>query len=234
MSEKRLKILVVDDEAPARGRLIRMLEKIPDTQVIGEAVNGSTALSQIALLKPDVVLLDVEMPGIDGLAVAEHKGLPPIIFTTAHVHFAADAFDLEAVDYLVKPVRQERLERALDRVRRRTPEKPSSVVLTVHDAKGARFVDSSRVVAFRALDKYTEFTLENEALLVRESLDALEERLAPLGFIRVHRAGLVRKDAVVGLEREGSGWIVKLNDGTAAEVSRRQAPELRRLLGLRK
>src|SRR5687768_8603519 len=179
MTEVRtpMKILVVDDEAPARGRLIRMLEKIPGTLVVGEAENGTSALSKINLLKPDVVLLDVEMPGVDGLALAETPGLPPIIFTTAHVHFAADAFDLEAVDYLIKPVRQERLERALERVKRRAvavkPKQPD-VQLTVHGTSGVRFVDPRQVTVFRALDKYTEFSLDGEQLLVRESLDALE------------------------------------------------------------
>ena len=234
-SKGRLKILVVDDEAPARGRLLRMLEKVPEAVVVGEAENGTIALSKIALLRPDVVLLDVEMPGLDGLALAQTPGMPPIIFTTAHVHFAADAFDLEAIDYLVKPVRQERLERALERVKRRTTEKPKAaeVQLTVHGANGVRFVDAAKVTNFRALDKYTEFTLDGEQLLMRESLDALEQRLGE-GFFRVHRAGLVRRDAVIGLERDGSGLVVKLVDGAVLEVSRRAAPELRRLLGLRK
>src|SRR4051812_7943769 len=100
-----MKILVVDDEQPARGRLIRMLAQVPGAVVVGEAHNGTVALEKIAALQPDVVLLDVEMPGLDGLALAEKSGLPPIIFTTAHVQFAADAFELEAIDYLIKPVR---------------------------------------------------------------------------------------------------------------------------------
>ena len=231
-----MKILVVDDEQLARARLIRMLANVTDAVVVGEADSGKTALAQIAKLKPDVVLLDVEMPGFDGLALAETPGLPPIIFTTAHVQFAADAFDLDAVDYLVKPVRQDRLERALERVHRRTVKQPPSAnhQLAVHGAGEVRFVDARRVSAFRAIDKYTEFTLDGEELLVRESLDTLEERLVELGFFRVHRAGLVRLDAVVGLEHEETTLVVRLTDGAQVEVSRRQAAELRRLLGLRR
>jgi DNA-binding LytR/AlgR family response regulator len=231
-----VKILVVDDESLARARLIRMLEKITGAVVVGEADSGATALEQIKRLQPEVVLLDVEMPGFDGLALAETPGLPPIIFTTAHVQFAADAFELDAVDYLIKPVRQERLERALGKVHRRTVPRPPQAnhQLAVHGAGEVRFIDARRVCAFRAIDKYTEFTLEGEELLVRESLDALEERLAGLGFVRVHRAGLVRLDAVVALEREASGLVVRLSDGAPVEVSRRHAVELRRLLGLRK
>ena len=231
-----MKILVVDDEPLARARLIRMLERIAGAGVVGEAGSGVQALAQIKILEPDVVLLDVEMPGFDGLALAETPGLPPIIFTTAHVQFAADAFDLDAVDFLVKPVRQERLEKALERVHRRTVKKPAtaSVQLAVHGPGEVRFIDARRVCAFRALDKYTEFTLDGEDLLVRESLDALEARLVELGFVRVHRAGLVRLDAVVGLEKSDNTLFVKMTDGAVVEVSRRQAVELRRLLGLRK
>lgn len=233
-----MRALVVDDEVLARERLIRMLERVPGAQVVGEAENGSVALTQIAKLKPDVVLLDVQMPGVDGLELAETPGVPPIIFTTAHVQFAATAFDLDAVDFLVKPVRQDRLERALDRLARRTAAatKPSTAAhqLTVHSTGSVRFVDARTVTAFRALDKYTEFTLDGEELLVRESLDSLEKRLIDAGFVRVHRAGLVRLDAVKSLDTRGEGLVVRLSDGAEVEVSRRQAVELRRLLGLRK
>jgi DNA-binding LytR/AlgR family response regulator len=231
-----MRILVVDDERLARGRLLRMLARVPDAKVVGEAENGRTALVEIAKLKPDLILLDVDMPGLDGLALAERPGLPPIIFTTAHVRFAADAFDIEAVDFLVKPIRQERLERALERIRRRAGPAAASPAhqLTVHGAGSVRFVDARQVTAFRALDKYTGFTIDGEELLVRESLDALAERLADLGFIRVHRAAVVRQDAIAELASEGGVLVAKLTDGSSVEISQRQAPELRRLLGLRR
>ncbi len=233
-----MKILVVDDEQLARARLIRMLARVVDAVVVGEAQNGNDALEQITKLMPDVVLLDVEMPGFDGLALAEKPGMPPIIFTTAHVQFAAAAFDLDAVDYLIKPLRQDRLERALERVHRRTaaakPAPSASHQLIVHESGTARFIDARKVSAFRATDKYTEFTLDGEALLLRESLDALEKRLSELGFFRVHRSGLVRLDAVVALENNNATLVVRMSDGALVEVSRRQAVELRRLLGLRK
>ena len=214
---------------------------MPDVVVVGEAANGIEARAAIARLTPDVVLLDVEMPGQDGLALAETPGLPPIVFTTAHVQFAADAFDLEAVDYLIKPIRQDRLERALERIRRHVrttapaaaTRRPDSQ-LTLHDAGSVRFVDALEVTWFRALDKYTEFTLRGEQLLLRESLDALEARLGPLGFLRVHRAGLVRLDAVAALESDGGALTARLKDGSHVEVSRRNAAELKRQLGLRR
>jgi DNA-binding LytR/AlgR family response regulator len=233
-----VRALVVDDERVARARLVRMLAQIPGVEVVGEAENGNAALAQIAKLAPDVVLLDVEMPGLDGLGLAERPNLPPIVFTTAHVEFAADAFDLDAVDYLVKPVRQERLEKALAKVSRRaqpaSAEPEGAHRLTVHGTGEVRFVDVRKVTAFRALDKYTELLVDSEELLVRESLDTLESRFAALGFVRVHRAALVRKDAIVALERDGDGLAARLTDGRTFPVSRRQAAELRRVLGLKK
>jgi DNA-binding LytR/AlgR family response regulator len=231
-----LRILVVDDERLARGRLIRMLERVAGAEVVGEADSGAAALSAIERLHPDVVLLDVEMPGLDGIALAERPGMPPIVFTTAHVQFAADAFDLDAVDYLVKPVRQERLERALERAQRRRAAPPPAAAhqLTVHGPGSVRFVDAARVIAFRALDKYTEFTLDGEQLLVRESLDALAERLGDLGFVRVHSAALVRLGAIVELQAGEGALTARLSDGSTVEVSRRHAAELRRVLGVRR
>jgi DNA-binding LytR/AlgR family response regulator len=212
-----------------------MLERIPDVSVVGEADSGARALAEIERLKPNAVLLDVQMPGIDGLALAERPGMPPIIFTTAHVQFAADAFDLDAVDYLIKPIRQDRLVRALDRVRRREgrPETQATNQLAVHEAGNVRFVDARQVLAFRALDKYTEVALGKERLLVRDSLDALLERFEGLGFVRVHRSALVRRDAVVELVSADGGLSLRLTDGSSVEVSHRQAAEVRRRLGLR-
>jgi DNA-binding LytR/AlgR family response regulator len=236
-----VKVLIVDDEPLARERLARILARIDGVACVGEAANGEDALAQIATLSPDVLLLDVEMPGMDGMALARTPGIPPVIFTTAHVSFAADAFDADAVDFVTKPVRQERLERALSKVRRResSAKPPSSKVaapdrIAVHDGKTVRFVDPKRVVAFRALDKYTEIRLDGEELLIRESLDTLERRLVDLGFLRVHRAALVREDAIVKLGDGEGALVASLTDGTTVEVSRRNAPELRRRLGLRK
>jgi DNA-binding LytR/AlgR family response regulator len=234
--ERRLKVLVVDDEPLARTRLARMLEKVDGATCVGEAGSGDEALARIATTLPDVILLDVEMPGLDGLALARTAGIPPVIFTTAHVQFAAEAFEVDAVDFLAKPVRIERLVVALDKARRRQTVASSTPAdrLAVHDKNAVRFVDPAVVVAFRARDKYTDFTHEGRELLVRESLDALEARLAHAGFVRVHRNALVRGDAIIVLETEGESAIVRLADGTTAPVSRRAAPELRRRLGVRK
>lgn len=231
-----MKVLVVDDEPLARARLLRILERVDGVTCVGEAASGTAALEQMATLLPDVVLLDIEIPGLDGLALAATPGIPPIIFTTAHVHFAAEAFDLDAVDFLTKPVRQDRLERAFARVRRRVGAVTTAPArkLAVHDARTVRLVDPAQIVAFRARDKYVEITLDGEEHLLRESLDALEARLHDAGFVRVHRAALVRCDAIRALAQEGDGLVARLADGTKVDVSRRHAANLRRLVGLRR
>ena len=231
-----MRVLVVDDEPLARARLLRLLERIPGVECAGEASSGTAALAQIAALLPDVVLLDIEMPGLDGLELAATPGVPPIIFTTGHVHHAAEAFDLDAVDFLTKPVRQDRLERAFERVRRRTGAVTSAPArkIAVHDGRTVRLVDPAQVVAFRARDKYVDFTLDGAELLLRESLDTLEARLQGAGFVRVHRAALVRSDAIRALVQEEARLVARLADGTNVEVSRRHAPTLRRIVGLRR
>jgi DNA-binding LytR/AlgR family response regulator len=209
-----MKVLVVDDEPLARERLVRMLGE----KCAAEAENAAIALETIARLEPDVVLLDIEMPGMNGLELAGMPGMPPVIFTTAHLSFAADAFDLDAIDFLPKPVRAERLERALERARRRAPSRAPVRMLAVHDAGTIRFVDPHEVIVFRARDKYTELVVDGRELLLRESLDTLEERLGN-AFVRVHRSALVRCDAIRAL---APGKAI-LADGSDVEVSRRAA-----------
>jgi DNA-binding LytR/AlgR family response regulator len=228
-----LSVLVVDDEALARERLVRMLAKIEGVAIAGEADSATSALQKIASIAPDLVMLDIEMPGMDGLELAGSPGIPPIVFTTAHVQFAADAFELDAVDFLTKPIRAERLDQAIDRARRRldgAPAAPKSParVLAVHDGGTIRFVDVASVNAFIARDKYVELVHEGKELLLRESLDALERRLGD-AFVRVHRNALVRIDAIRELTT-GDNVLAQLSDGTRVEVSRRAAPNLRRLL----
>jgi two-component system response regulator AlgR len=237
--ELLLNVLVVDDEPLARARLARVLERIDGVACAGVAENAEIALQRMATLLPDVVLLDIEMPGMDGLELAATPGIPPVIFTTAHVEFATDAFDLDAVDFLAKPVREDRLARALERARRRialggaTAARTPASRLAVHEAGTIRFVDPRSVVVFRARDKYTEFSVDGKELLVRESLDRLEARLADAGFVRVHRSVLLRQDAVRALAPEKGVLVARLADGTTVEVSRRAAPHLRRALGVR-
>jgi DNA-binding LytR/AlgR family response regulator len=244
-----VRILVVDDEPLARARLRRMLAGIEGAVPVGEAGSGREALEKLAELAPDCVLLDVRMPGMDGLEVAKATEVP-VIFTTAHDAYAVDAFELAAVDYLLKPVRRERLVRALERVRQGATAgrahleallarlhaasgKPAVARISARRGDAVHLFDPSEIVRFRAADGYTSFQRDGHEFLLDESLSQLEQRLAPLGFLRVHRSELVRLDAVRALHGELGNTSVELSDGQRAPVSRRLVADLRRRLGLR-
>lgn len=236
-----MKVLIIDDEAPARRRLIRMLDAMEGVTVAGEAGDAQAALAQVAALAPDVALLDIRMPGMDGLALAaRYAHLPPIVFVTAHDEFALRAFELDAVDYLVKPVRPERLAAALARARRRLDartatevlsslaaaappsEPPTSARIVVLDRGALRLFDAHEVSRFWASDKYTLFFAAGEERLTQEPLALLAARLEPHGFLRVHRGELVNLRRVRAVRVEDGHHVAELDDGQVARVSRRE------------
>ncbi|MDI3291387.1 LytTR family DNA-binding domain-containing protein [Polyangium sp. 15x6] len=243
-----MKILVVDDEEPARRRLIRLLRDIPGTEVVGEAGDGEEALRRIEALGPELVLLDIRMPGLDGLSLAQrYVDLPPLVFITAYDEYAVQAFEVNAVDYLLKPVRPERLLSAVERARQRllaTKEAaaralsavagrggPTSRIVTV--TRGViRLFDARDVTRFWSSDKYTLFRADREEHCTEEPLSTLEERLRAHGFLRVHRGELIHVGSVKAL-RSGEGiHEIELQDGQIARVSRRSLSALKAALGL--
>ena len=246
-----MKILVVDDEAPARRRLLRMLAAVSDVEVVGEAGDGIEARAQIDAHAPDLVLLDIHMPELDGLSLARDPGMPAVVFTTAHAEHAVVAFELAAVDYLLKPIERERLERAIERVREHLARGDTRLdgaqvdhVLRAAQGRGApmriaakdggrvRLFDVAEITCLLALDKYVAIEHEGREYLLDDSLAVLEPRLAPFGFVRVHRAALVNLAAVTAIVGDAGAAKVELKDGRSAPVSRRELPTLRRRLGL--
>ena len=238
----KVRALVVDDEAPARRRLIRQLLELGDVEVVAEAGDGEAALAAIRAHAPDVVFLDIRMPGLDGLTLAQRfTTLPPIIFCTAWNEFAVQAFEVNAVDYLLKPVRLERLAQALGRLssKKGDPGKvleavaPANPTRIITGGRGeVRFFDAREVTRFWASEKYTLFRADGEEHLTEESLSQLAQRLGPAGFVQVHRSELVRLDAVRALRTEEGIHEVTLSDGQVARVSRRELAAVRRALGL--
>jgi two-component system response regulator AlgR len=245
---EKLRTLIVDDEAPARARLRRMLEEIDDVAVVGEAANGQEALAHCASLDPDVVLLDVRMPGMDGIEAARHLGTledpPAVIFTTAYDEYALQAFETQAVGYLVKPVRREKLLRAIRHAARVAG--PRLVRLAEQSQLGRRrahvcarlgeqlkLVPVGDVLYFSAGQKYVTMRHRGGSDLIDESLRALEEEFAP-DFIRIHRNSLVARQSVSAVERTAEGQLlVRLKDcEETLQVSRRHAAEaLRQIRG---
>jgi DNA-binding LytR/AlgR family response regulator len=233
----KMKVLIVDDEPLARERLIRMLATIEGVEVAGEASDGEEALERIQELDPELVFLDVRMNGgIDGLTLATQvPNLPPIVFTTAHDEYAVGAFDANAVDYLLKPIRMERLIRAVERAKERRPRsdtKPRIVSwrLTVAENGVIRVFDARTVTRLWADGKYSIFSAEGREHMLDESLTSLEKRLAAYEFLRVHRSELVNLNCVKAL-RDG-GTVIELSDGQMARVSRRFRTELEKALGI--
>ncbi|SFB43055.1 two component transcriptional regulator, LytTR family [Amycolatopsis marina] len=247
----RAHCLIVDDEAPAREELRYLLGTFDHVQVVGEATNGEEALVLLRSLDYDLVLLDIKMPGGTGLEVAkavrDSPHAPKVIFTTAYPDYAVDAFDVDAVDYLVKPFDAERLGRALDRAlsggadeeaepspRPRAPVPDPLGRIPVQQGDRTVLVDESAILYASAARGYSYLQLAGERVLVSLSLNELERRLGG-HFFRTHRSYLVNLNHVRELRPDFNGALVLVMDDrrrSRVEVSRRHARELRRLLGL--
>jgi two-component system response regulator AlgR len=238
----KLKVLIVDDEPPARERLRSLLAEIADVEVIGEAVNGHEALQETHDLAPDVVLLDVRMPGMDGLEAARHLNVleepPAVIFTTAYDQYAVEAFDAQAVGYLLKPVRKEQLAASLARAGRVTRaqlqrlaaaagEERRSHIAARH-REGLRLIPIEEVQYFLADQKYTTVRHVNGEDLIEDSLRLLESEFGA-AFVRIHRNALVGVKYLERIERNADGqYFVRLRGCEAPlQVSRRMAGELK-------
>ena len=233
-----LNILIIDDEAPARDRLHRMVQAIPGFEVAGEACSAAQALEQISLLNPEVLLLDISMPGMDGMSLArvlqEGGASPAVIFCTAYQDQALEAFEREAVDYLVKPVRLERLEQSLEKAKRYLGDSQRQTVEHfLRSTVGGKVVLTpiQRVICLVSEDKYTTVLHEVGETVIDESLTELEVKFSEL-FFRVHRNALVSRKHIRGLERTPDGHTLVTLSGTdrKPEVSRRNISALRKFL----
>lgn len=238
----KLRVLIVDDEPPARELLRSMLAEIDGIEVIGEAVTGEQAVQHTAGLSPDVVLLDVRMPGMDGIEAARHMSVlekpPAVIFTTAYDEYAVNAFDAQAVGYLLKPIRKEKLAAALSHAGRLA--RPQLQQLTAANTmqrrthiaarhrEGLRLIPIEDVLFFFAEQKYTTVRHLKGEDLIEDSLRALEDEFSS-GFVRVHRNALVSVRYLERIERNAEGqYCVRLQGCEAPlQVSRRMAAELR-------
>ena len=233
-----LRILIIDDEAPARNRLRRMLAEIPAVHVVGEAASGQEALGLIPIKQPDALLLDISMPGIDGMTLAQmlkdQEVAPAIIFCTAWTDQAVEAFECEAVDYLVKPVRAERLETAIDKARQfvaRDQAGASGPLLRSTLGGKVSLLPLSEVIYLSAEDKYTTVVHNTGSLVISQTLVEMENDYANY-LVRIHRATLVAKNRIRGLEksRDGRHLLILEDCDAGLQVSRRNLPAIRKLI----
>ena len=233
-----IRTLIVDDEPLARQRLEDLLAKESDIEIAGTASEGEEAIEAIRTLKPDLLFLDVQMPGRTGVEVLEAIGeeaMPVTIFTTAFDRFALKAFDLAAADYLVKPFDDERFAQALRRARQLIPSPTKRYLQTFAvELRGqTRAVPAAKVDYITASGPYAELHIGERTFAIREKMQALEEQLDPDAFFRIHRSAIVRLDRVDALlHAPGGDYAVRLKDGTELSVSRTRRDELAAKLGI--
>jgi len=257
---KPIRALVVDDEAPARRRLVDRLKKDPDIGRILEAENGVDAVTLIQKSKPDIVFLDVQMPGVDGFGVIDAIGLddmPLTVFVTAYDHFALKAFEADAVDYLLKPFGNKRYDSTMERVKRRLQDQgskkanggsfgPELVNLIAKRSKPGEIWewivvktrDDARLIMTQDIDwvggsgVYVTVHAGGEEFLYRSSLATVANRLDPFRFVRIHRSSIVNLRSIAILERRSHGdFGVVLKDGTRLVMSRSYRSHVEAMLG---
>jgi two-component system, LytTR family, response regulator AlgR len=239
-----LTALIVDDEKPARDRLASLLRELAQVEIIGEARDAAEALAKIQELDPDIVYLDIRMPGMSGLELARHLSAlvdpPAIIFTTAHDEHAMAAFESEAVGYLLKPIRKEKLAAATERAARLNVDQLGAIStaaprtqLAVRLRDSIRLLRVEDVICLLAEQKYTTIRHTEGEDLIEDSLRQLEIEF-PTRFLRIHRSTLVNRDWIAAIERDAEGqYQVRLRDSDdRLAVSRRLVAELRTKLHL--
>jgi two-component system, LytTR family, response regulator len=252
-----MRVLLVDDEQLALDRLCALFADIDGVEIVGQARDGESALVAIGELRPDLVILDIQMPGHSGLRTAseiegEHR--PEIVFITAHEQYAADAFDVDAADYLLKPVRFDRLRQAVNRARRRREisaqaqkadllasqvEALRSTASAVNDAgfwvperNGQRRVPLDTIGWIEAARDYVLLHTDTRSHMLRTTMAALEEKLAGTALVRVHRSAFVRPDKVAEVRRANRAVTLVLTDGANVQVGPSYIDTLSELLGL--
>ena len=240
---ERLRTLIVDDEPLAIERLQILCSRIVDLNLVGTAMDGASALRLIESLQPDLVLLDIQMPVLDGTALARTLAAqgrrPHIVFVTAFDQFAVEAFDVGAVDYLLKPVEQERLERAVARIQAQAASQPVPQAVSQwtrefwvpHRAEIIR-IAAGDIELIEAERDYMRLHVGPRSFLLHETISALEAKLDPAQFVRLHRSILARRDCISGLRHNGAGaWEAQLKGGRWLRVGRTYLANARAMAG---
>lgn len=231
-----MKILIADDEPIARQVLREHIESFPSLEIAGEAGTGAETLACIFELKPDIVLLDLQMPELGGLGVVRSlrgTGAPAVIFVTAYEKHALEAFEVGAIDYLLKPVRRERLEKAIAKAARHLQASAAPKVDLLNKIVGRRgrdlyLLDPTEIVAFQAEGDLVHIVTGGERYLSDHSLKELLDKLDPRSFRRIHRATIINADHIRRISPLSSKrWLLKMSNGYEAVVSKRLGKSIR-------
>ena len=230
MKQVKWKALIADDEPAARRGVRQLLADFPEFVVAGECRNGAEVLAALETSEPDVVFLDIQMPGIDGFEVIKRRTverMPAVVFLTAFDQFAIKAFETEALDYLVKPVSETRFATTIKRLLKRLDSAstaPRDETIVVTTSRGATVLHLNEIDWIEAAGNYTQLWVGTRSYFLRESLQLLEERAQKHGFIRAHRRALIRLDGVRELARTRAGASVAvLESGVRIPISRRRS-----------
>jgi two-component system LytT family response regulator len=246
-------VVVVDDEPLARERIVQLVRATPELELVGEAENGLAALDLVAAARPDLLFLDVEMPelsGFDLVAALDEDAVPGLVFVTAYDEYAVKAFEVDAIDYLLKPVTPERFQSAVRRALSRLSESPQMRLAALRAvAERARrpgayrsrfvvrrgsthtFVSVGDVIWIDAVDNYLQLHVGSRAHLVRGTMKEVEHELDPSSFVRIHRSAIVNIARIVAVETQpAGGYMVRLSDGTRLKTSRQYTAAVRQLV----
>lgn len=240
-----MKALIVDDERLARKELMKLLEEHPSIEIVGEAMNAEEAIQMVNELNPDLLFLDIQMPGKTGFQLLEElDAVPFVVFTTAYDEFALKAFEVNALDYLLKPIQADRLSETVSKILDKEKSKSSAVrnadkklglndQVFVKDGDRCWFVSLNNVRMFESDGNYIKVYFDNNRPMIHKSLNALDEKLDERAFFRASRKHIINLSWVEGIEQWfNGGLMVKLKGGDKVEVSRRQAAKFKDMMSL--
>lgn len=240
-----MKALIIDDERLARKELMKLLEDHPSIEIVGEAMNAEEAITLVNELNPDLLFLDIQMPGKTGFQLLEElDAVPFVVFTTAYDEFALKAFEVNALDYLLKPIQADRLSETVSKILDKEKSKSSAVrnadkklglndQVFVKDGDRCWFVSLNNVRMFESDGNYIKVYFDNNRPMIHKSLNALDEKLDERAFFRASRKHIINLSWVEGIEQWfNGGLMVKLKGGDKVEVSRRQAAKFKDMMSL--
>lgn len=225
----KIRVIIIDDERAARDELKRLLENYPDFEVAGEARNADEAKALIQTLRPDLIFLDIQMPGKSGFDLLESlEKVPQVIFVTAFDQYAVKAFEVSALDYLMKPVRDERFEKAITQVREKLANRAKDEQIFVKDRQQYHFITWSKVHLIESMDNYARLYFDDKNVFLKSSLNELAKKLNPDMFLRINRAQIINLNFVDKISAMANGQVkLKLKTGGEYEASARRSVKIK-------